>query len=120
MRVSNLLFAAALLLFAALAAAAPPYDVRVTVTAPTDGGPVDSYELRVNGVPSGVVAVGATDFPGLITADGTYVFQVAATNVAGTTLSDPVTQTITGITAPGKPGVTIQVDCDPCIITVAP
>lgn len=109
---------AALALFATLAAfAAPPYDVQVVLTAPTTGGPVDSYQLLVNGAPRGALTVGVNTFPGLITADGTYVFAARATNVAGSTDSAPVTRTITEITAPGQPTIQIQIDCDPCVIT---
>ena len=97
--------------------AAPPYDVTVTLIAPTSGGAVDSYALTVNGVPRGALVVGVNTFADLITADGTYVFQAAATNAAGTTLSVPVTYTTSEIAPPGAPGIQIQIDCSPCVIT---
>ena len=105
------------LLMAAPVFAAPPYDVSVILTAPTTGGPVVSYELRVDGVPRGALTVGSNTFPALITADGTYTFVAAASNAAGTTLSAPLTVTITGISAPGAPTIQIQITCDPCVIT---
>jgi hypothetical protein len=111
------LIAALLALVALPAMAEPPYDVQVVLTAPTSGGPVDSYQLLVNGAPRGALAVGVNSFPGLITADGTYVFSARASNAAGTVDSDPVTQTITSIILPGKPTIQVQITCDPCVIT---
>ena len=106
-----------LALVALPALAAPPYDVTATVSAPSSGGPVDSYTLILNGADVGPVNVGANSLPGLLTADGTYTFTVRATNAAGSALSAPVTLTVTALTPPGAPGVTIQVDCSPCVIT---
>ena len=57
-------------------------------------------------------------FPGLIAADGLYTFRVDATNGAGTTPGTPVDVTISEITMPGTTTITIQVDCDPCVVTV--
>ena len=104
-----------------VALAAPPYDVSATVTAPTTGGPVDSYTLVMNGADVGAVSVGANTFSGLLTADGTYVFAVRATNAAGSTLSDPVTVMVSDLPPPGKAGLTINVICAPsCVVTVSP
>ena len=100
------------------AIAAPPYDVEVTVTAPMTGGAVDSYVLYLDGVSQGPVAEGLNTFPGLLTADGTYTFEVGAINAAGEVRSDPVTVTVTEILLPGKPTIQIQVSCDPCVVTV--
>ena len=74
----------------ALALAAAPYDVTVTFSAPTTGGPVDGYSLYVDdcaltgpvGVAAGAATTGQT-FPSLIVADGTYQFCVRPFNTAG-------------------------------------
>jgi hypothetical protein len=104
-------------LMALAASAAPPYDVTATVTAPATGGPVDVYTLVLNGADVGPVVVGQNSFPNLLTADGTYTFTVRATNAAGSALSAPVTVTVTELTPPGAPGLTIQIDCSPCVIS---
>lgn len=110
--------------------AAPPYDVDVTVTAPTTGGQVDHYVLYLDNVAvastarspvladGNNIAAGLNSYPGLLTADGTYTFEVGAVNAAGETLSAPVTVTVSEIALPGQPGVEIQVHCDPCVLTV--
>ena len=110
---------AALMLVAlsAVAFAAPPYDVDVTVNIPTSGGPVDSYELFLDNVSQGAVSPGLNAFPGLLTADGSYTFRVDATNAAGTTPGTPVTITVAELQAPGTTTITIQVDCAPCTTT---
>ena len=77
-------------LLSALALAAPPYDVTVTFSAPTTGGPVDGYNFYVDdcaltgpvGAPAGTATTGQT-FPALIVADGTYQFCVRPFNAAG-------------------------------------
>ena len=102
----------------AVAQTPPPWDVTVTVTAPPDGGPVSSYVLYMDGVSQGTVLVGDNDFPGLITASGTYTFELEAINAVGQTRSDPVVVIITELEAPGKPSFEIQVQCDPCVITI--
>lgn len=116
----RILLIAALLLASLLAFAAPPYDVDVTLTEPADGGPVDSYTLYMNDAEVGQVSPGANSFPGLITEDGPYVFEVEARNGAGATLSDPVTVNVTDVEAPGKPTIQIQVQCDPCVLSISP
>lgn len=111
------ILAGLLALVALSASAAPPYDVSATVTAPSSGGPVDTYTLVLNGSDVGPVSVGANSFPDLLTADGTYTFAVRATNAAGSALSAPVTVTVAALTPPGAPGLTIQVQCAPCTIS---
>jgi hypothetical protein len=81
-------------------------DATVTVTAPTTGGPVDKYELFVDGTLVGPVVVGPNSFPNLVDVAGTYTFRVDAINQYGRTQSDPV---IVAALAPGKPGVTVVV-----------
>lgn len=110
---------AALLALVALPVLA--HDVTATVTAPIDGGPVDTYTLVMDGRDVGPVSVGVNSFPGLITADGVYLFEVRAANAAGSTLSDPVAVTVANLPPPGKPGLSINVTCAPsCIVTVTP
>lgn len=117
----NRLIASLIACVAFAALAAPPYDVTATVSAPTTGGPVDSYTLILDGADVGPVTVGANDFPDLLTSDGTYVFAVRATNAAGSALSDPVTVMVNDLPPPGKPGLTINVTCAPsCVVTVSP
>lgn len=100
---------------------APPYDVIAVVTAPVTGGAVDSYRLYLDGSLVGPVQVGSNTFPNLLTADGTYVFRVGAVNATGETMSDPVTVSVASLPLPGKPGLSIQVQCAPsCVVTVTP
>ena len=113
----SIVIALALLATAAVFAAPPPWDVTVNVTAPADGGPVDSYELFLDGVSLGPVTPGANNFPGLLTAEGSYTFRIDTTNAAGTTLGDPVPITAVDLPLPGKATINIQVGCDPCIVT---
>ena len=110
------LLAAVLILLAFSANAAPPYDVDVTFSAPTPPG--DTYELFLDDVSQGQVVVGLNSFPALIPAAGTYTFRVDATNGAGTTAGTPVVVTVSEIAMPGTTTITIQVACDPCVITV--
>ena len=106
------------LLLAAPALATPPYDVTINVVEATSGGPADSYEAFLDGVSIGAVVLGSNDFPGLLTADGTYTFRVDATNVAGTTASDPVSITTLTLNVPGKVTITVDTTCSgPCVVT---
>lgn len=112
-----------LLMFSVLAGlnqvvAAPPYDVEITVTAPSSGGPVSSYEAFLDGQPIGFVTPGVNSFPGLLTADGSYTFRVDATNAAGTTPGTPVNVVVNEIQLPGITTITITVSCDPCTTVV--
>lgn len=97
--------------------AAPPYNVTATITAPTTGGPVSSYTLYLDNVAVGPVTVGVNMFPNLLPADGTYSFHVRTANAAGTADSPPVVVAVSAITAPGPAGISIQIDCSPCVIT---
>jgi hypothetical protein len=81
-------------------------DATVTVTAPASGGPVERYELFVDGVLVGPVVVGSNSFPDLVDAAGTFTFRVDAINQFGRTQSDPQ---IVAALPPGKPGLTIVV-----------
>ena len=113
--------AALAVLVGCAALAGPPYDVTANITAPPDGGPVDTYTLVLDGADVGPVNLGTNTFPGLLTVDGVYVFEVRATNTAGSTLSDPVTVMVSDLPPPGKPGLSITVTCAPsCVVTVSP
>lgn len=128
MRTIKLAVWAVLVAWAFPALAAPPYDVVATVTAPTTGGPVESYELQLNGVavpnsarqPAGPPTVGANNYPELLPADGTYTFVLRAINAAGSAMSAPVVKTITPLQPPGPPSIEVQVNCTPCVITSGP
>lgn len=98
--------------------AAPPYDVDVTLTAPTTGGPVDHYVLYLDNVAVAAtarspaladgnnIAVGANSYPDLLTTDGIFVFEVGAVNQMGETRSDPVT---IDTSLPGKPSIEVTI-----------
>ncbi len=86
--------------------AAPPYSVRATVVAPSDGGAVTSYELFLNGTSLGAVNVGQNTLTDIITANGTYTFMVRATNQFGETDSDPF---VLAALPPGKATLQLQV-----------
>lgn len=81
-------------------------DATVTVTAPASGGPVERYELFVDGNLVGPVVVGSNSFPDLVDSAGTFTFRVDAINQFGRTQSDPQ---IVAALPPGKPGLTIVV-----------
>jgi hypothetical protein len=115
---------------AAVAFAAPPYDITVTFTPPITGGAPDGYNFYVGdclatgptAAPVGTVTSNQT-FTGLITADGTYQMCVRAFNAAGEN-PDPgpvATVTIADIPLPGTvQNLNVTVDCpnSGCSVTV--
>lgn len=125
------LLAALLIGFAAIAQAAPPWDLTVNVTDaafcvdengdptadPVTACPIDSRELFIDGELVGTVGAGDNVFPAEIEAAGTYEFRVDWINAAGRTQGDPVTVTITDLSRRGKGTITITVSCDPCVQT---
>lgn len=107
-----------LCLLAFPAFASPPYDVEITVVAPSDGGPVTSYEAFLDGQSIGPVVEGVNSFAGLLTSDGSYTFRVDATNGAGSTPGTPVNVVVNEIRPPGATTITITISCDPCTTVV--
>lgn len=83
-------FFAFVLLCAAVAFSAPPYDVTVTFDPPSTGSPPDSYNFYIDdcaitgpvGAPFAAVTSGQT-FTGALTADGSFLMCVRTVNGAG-------------------------------------
>jgi hypothetical protein len=95
-----------LLLLCVPAFAAGPFSVNANVTAPTTGGVVDSYVLFLDGAEAGEVVEGENVLTDILTENKVYVFEVAAVNEFGSTMSKPVEF---DARAPGQATFTITV-----------
>lgn len=104
-----LAFVAVLVLLAAFWTGQAHADTVVaTVTAPTMGGPVASYELFMDGAKLGNVVIGSNSFPNAIQPGGTHTYRVDSINAAGRTKGDDVV--FPGLPdTPGKAGLLIMV-----------
>ncbi len=111
---------ALLWLGAALAWAAPPYDVTATFDPPPDGGTPAGYRFYEGcvddanrGTLVGEVSSGQT-FAGLLPGNGTYTFCVSAYNATGEgSISDVVQIAVVVEPVPGRPvNLQITVTCD--------
>ena len=99
-----------LLIFAALLAFVPRAHadtVVATVTAPTNGGTVASYELFMDGVIlPGTAKVGSNSFPNLVQPGTSHTYRVDTINSSGRTKGDDVIAN-SPVLVPGKAGLTI-------------
>jgi hypothetical protein len=81
--------------------------VVATVTAPTTGGPVASYELFMDGaLLPGTAKVGANSFPNLVQPGTSHTYRVDTINASGRTKGDDVIAN-SPVLVPGKAGLTI-------------
>jgi len=91
-------------------------------TLPTNGGPVDSIEVLIDGAPAGTIATTGGSIPAAFPGPGTYDVQLRFINAAGSSFSNTLTRNIGQLMAPGDDGTLndIELSCDDtgCILTI--